>query len=68
MKIKQRNTPEGVAKICGFWLLGVDGSDCVKVDLCEGHGTWRVQILEDKEQIVGLHHYIAEADVEDESR
>ena len=58
VKIKQRNTPEGVAKICGLWLLAQDESDCAKIDLCEGLGTWRVQTLAKDEQIVGLHHYV----------
>ena len=58
VKIKQRNTPEGVAKICGLWLLAADNSDCAKIDLCEGLGTWRVQTLEVDEQIIGLHSCI----------
>ena len=58
VKIKQRNTPEGIAKICGLWLLAQDGSECAKIDLCEGLGTWRVQTLARDEQIIGLHHYV----------
>ena len=58
VKIKQRNTPEGVAKICGLWLVASDNTDCVKIDLCEGLGTWRIQTLHKDEQIIGLHHYL----------
>jgi len=46
VKIKQRNSPEGVAKICGIWLLASDGTNCAKIDLCEGLGSWRVQTLQ----------------------
>ena len=38
IKIKQRNTLEGVSKICGLWLVAKDGSDNAKIDLCEGKG------------------------------
>lgn len=58
IKIKQRNTPEGIAQICGLWLLAQDESECAKIDLCEGLGTWRVQTLAKDEQIIGLHHYV----------
>lgn len=62
IKIKQRNTPEGVAKICGIWLVAADGTDCAKIDLCEELGSWRVQSLSKEEQIVGLHHYLQQHD------
>ena len=65
VKIKQRNTPEGIAKICGLWLLAQDESECAKIDLCEGLGTWRVQTLAKDEQIVGLHHYVQTDDDEE---
>ena len=60
VKIKQRNTLEGVAKICGLWLIDAEGMDCAKIDLCEGLGTWRIQTLDKNEQIIGLHHYFDE--------
>jgi len=59
IKIKQRNTPEGVAKICGIWLLASDGTDCARIDLCEGLGSWRAQTLEKEEQIIGLQNYVS---------
>jgi len=38
IKIKQRNTPDGVSKICGLWLQTTAAEDMVKVDLCPGLG------------------------------
>ena len=67
VKIKQRNTPEGVAKICGIWLLAQDGSECAKIDLCENLGTWRVQNLKKDEQIVGLYNYVHSSYDDEES-
>ena len=67
VKIKQRNTPEGVAKICGLWLIASDNSDCAKIDLCEGLGTWRVQTLEVDEQIIGIHSYVNNGASEEDS-
>ena len=62
VKIKQRNTPEGVSKICGLWFLAEDGADLAKVDLCEGFGQWRVQTLAKHEYIIGYHYCEASED------
>ena len=59
IKIKQRNTPEGVSKICGIWLITTDGTDAVKIDLCEGLGSWRTQKIERDEYIIGFHYYVS---------
>jgi len=58
IKIKQRNTVEGVSKICGLWLIAADGTELAKIDLCEGQGTWRVQTLHKDEYIIGFHYYV----------
>lgn len=60
VKIKQRNTPEGVSKICGLWFLAEDGSDLAKIDLCEGLGQWRVQCLDPMEKVIGFHYFLAD--------
>ena len=60
VKIKQRNTPEGVSKICGLHFQAEDGTDLAKIDLCEGLGTWRVQTIEPNEKIIGFHYYRTE--------
>ena len=64
VKIKQRNTPEGVSMICGLWLLDTEGNDKLKIDLSPGLGSWRVQMLGHDEYIVGYHYYVMGDDEE----
>jgi len=66
VRIKQRNTPEGISKICGIWFQDEDDFDLAKIDLCEGGGQWRVQTLAKFEHIIGFHYYV-NADDEHES-
>lgn len=65
VKIKQRNTPEGVSKICGLQFLAEDGTEMAKIDLCEGLGQWRVQKLEKHEYIIG-HRVFTPSEDDDE--
>ena len=68
IKIKQRNTTNGISKICGLWLVAKDGSDNAKIDLCEGKGQWRIQTLEKAEYIIGFHNYFRADDEIDKHR
>ena len=58
VKIKQRNTVEGVSKICGLEMLSSNGETIVSIDLCPGLGKWRIQHLGPSEFIIGFHTYI----------
>lgn len=62
IKIKQRNTPEGISKICGLCLINSQGQDMVNIDLCPNLGQWRVQTLYEGEHIIGLHSYVVADD------
>lgn len=57
IKIKQRNTLEGVSKICGLWFISTAGADIFMIDLSPGLGQWRVQTLNKGERIIGMHSY-----------
>ena len=58
VKIKQRNTVEGVSKICGLQMLTSKGNMIVSIDLCPGLGQWRTQHLDASEFIIGMHAYV----------
>lgn len=48
--------------ICGLWMITRDGTDAVKIDLCPGLGQWRVQLLSEREVIIGLHTFVVADD------
>ena len=62
IRIKQRNSLEGISKVCGIWLLSEDGTDAAKIDLAPGLGTWRYQTVQKTERIIGFHYYVVADD------
>ncbi len=66
IKIKQRNTDEGVSKICGLQMLDSTDQMILSIDLCPGLGQWRIQKLTASEYIIGLHSYIVADDESEE--
>jgi len=62
VKIKQRNSIEGISMICGLWLICRGGQDAAKIDLCPGLGQWRLQRLNPRESIIGIHSYLVADD------
>ena len=62
IKIKQRNTEEGVSKICGLQMLDSTDQMIISIDLCPGLGQWRIQKLATSEYIIGLHSYVVADD------
>ena len=62
IKIKQRNSEEGVSKICGLQMLDSTDQIILSIDLCPGLGQWRIQKLATSEYIIGLHSYVVADD------